>query len=69
MVTRLDKSSKTRFGAEYMLLWRVSKSLGWSVINRAINGDEKALDRLERFAWKGKKRPALVQWVAKQRNK
>jgi hypothetical protein len=52
-----------------MLLWRVSKSLGWSVINRAINGDEKALDRLERFAWKGKKRPALVQWVAKQRNK
>jgi hypothetical protein len=69
MVTRLDKSSKSRFGQEYMLLWRVSRELGWKVIDRALNGDESALARIEKFAWKGRKKPALVRWVAEQRNK
>lgn len=69
MVTRIDKSSKSRTGKDYMLLWRLSKVVGWKVIQRAVNGDERALDRIESYAWSEKKKPALVKWVAKQRNK
>jgi len=52
-----------------MLLWRLSKVVGWNVIQRAINGDERAINRIEALAWKGKKKPALVKWVDQQRNK
>lgn len=69
MVTRIDKSSKSRTGKDYMLLWRLSKVVGWNVIQRAVNGDERAINRIEAIAWKGKKKPALVRWVEDQRNK
>lgn len=52
-----------------MLLWRLSKVVGWKVIQRAVNGDERALDRIESYAWSEKKKPALVKWVEDQRNK
>ena len=69
MVTRMDKSSKTRFGAEYMLLWRVAKDLGQGTVDRAINGDIKALARIENYAYQGRKKPAVVRWVTKQTKK
>lgn len=67
MVTRIDKSSKTRNGQEYLLLWRLAQEIGWPIVNLAIEGDEAALKVVEEFAWKGRKRPALVRWVEEQR--
>ena len=52
-----------------MLLWRLSKVVGWNVIQRAINGDERALNRIESYAWRDKKKPALVKWLDQQRKK
>ncbi len=63
MVTRIDKSSKTRFGAEYILLWRVAKEVGQAVVDRAINNDLKALARIEKYAYEGRKKPAVIRWV------
>jgi len=69
MVTRINRSSKSRTGKDYMLLWRLSKVVGWNVIQRAINGDERALNRIESYAWRDKKKPALVKWLDQQRKK
>lgn len=63
MVTRIDKSSKTRNGAEYLLLWRIAKDLGRRVVDRAIDNDLKALARIEKYAYAGRKKPAVVRWV------
>jgi hypothetical protein len=68
MVTRLEKSSKLRT-PEYMLLYRLEQVLGPRVINRALAGDERALQRIEDFAWRGRKKPALVRWVKSQRER
>ena len=67
MVTRIEKSSKNRNEKNYKLLWRVAKHLGWSIVNLAVEGDEHALRVVDNFAWKGRKRPALVRWVEEQR--
>lgn len=70
MVTRIDKSSKTRNESEYILLWRTARDLGVngkSIIERANSGDEAALDVVDELAWFPKKRPALVAWVKKKR--
>jgi hypothetical protein len=67
MVTRIDKSSKTRNQKTYLLLWRLAQELGWPVINLAIDGNEQAIKVIEDFAWSGRKRPALVCWINKQR--
>jgi hypothetical protein len=67
MVTRFEKSSKLRNGQEYLLLWRVAKVVGQRTVDRALEGNVVALDKIEDFAWKGRKKPALVKWVAKQR--
>jgi len=69
MVTRIDKSSISRTGKEYMLLWRLSNIVGWKVIEKAVNGDEKALKKIEDYAWRDKKKPALVRWVEQQKRK
>jgi hypothetical protein len=66
MVTRLDKSSKSR-DESYMLLYRLRSVFSERTIERAIQGDEKALERLENFAYRGRKRPALVAWINKRR--
>jgi hypothetical protein len=70
MVTRTDKSSKTRNESEYILLWRTARDLGVngkSIIDRAVNFEMVALDLVEELAWSPKKRPALVAWVNKKR--
>lgn len=63
MVTRYDKSSKTRVSADYMLLYRMSKKLGKNTVEKALNGNIQALAKVERYAWEGKKKPAVVAWV------
>lgn len=68
MVTRLEKSSKLRT-PEYMLLYRLEQVMGPRVISRALAGDERALQRIEDFAWRGRKKPALVRWVKSQRER
>jgi hypothetical protein len=70
MVTRINKSSKNRNESEYMLLWRTARDLGVngkSIVERAINCEQAALDLVEELAWHPKKRPALVTWVDKKR--
>jgi hypothetical protein len=67
MVTRIEKSSKLRNNTEYLLLWRLAKAVGQKTVDSALRGNTTAIDKIERFAWKGKKKPALVKWVEKQR--
>ena len=70
MVTRIDKSSKTRNGTEYLLLWRTARDLGVNgqvIVNKAIGCDSNALDQIEQLAWFPKKRPALVAWLNKKK--
>lgn len=72
MVTRINKSSKSRKGTEYLLLWRTSQELGsqgWKVIERAINGDVKAIERIEKLAYVPRRRPALVAWIKRLKAK
>jgi len=66
MVTRFEKSSKLRNGQEYMLLWRVAKDLGQRTVDLALAGNVRALARIERYAFDGKKKPAVARWVNKQ---
>lgn len=69
MVTRFDKSSKTRKGREYMLLWRLERELGppgRSIIDLALKGNVSALELIERLAYAPRKRPALAAWVKQQ---
>jgi hypothetical protein len=63
---RVDKSSKSRT-AEYMLLWRLEQVFGKALVDRAVQGNAKALDKIEKFAWAGRKHPALVKWVEAKR--
>lgn len=65
MVTRIDKSSKTRCGREYLLLWRIARDLGQRIVDGAINGNAKAIERIETYAYQGRKRPAVVRWLKK----
>lgn len=67
MVTRREKSSLLRNNTEYLLLWRTARAVGQRTVDRALEGNVVALDKIEDFAWKGRKKPALVKWVAKQR--
>jgi hypothetical protein len=70
MVTRFDKSSKTRNGAEYILIWRTIRDFGEGgkrIVMKAVAGDAKALDQVEEMAWFPRKRPALVRWVERKR--
>jgi hypothetical protein len=62
MVTRIDKSSTTR-GPSYMLVYRLRLALGAGVVDRALAGDAKAIDKLERFAWEPRKKPGLVRLI------
>lgn len=69
MVTRFDKSSKTRKGSEYMLLWRLERELGdsgRSIIDLALKGNVSAIQLIERLAYTPRKRPALAAWVNRQ---
>lgn len=64
MVTHFDKSSKSRFGQEYQLLYRVSKKLGRGIVDLALNGDLPSLRVIEQHAFSGpKKKHALASWV------
>lgn len=72
---RIEKSSKARrasgkVNADYMLLYRLARAFGKngkSVIAKAVQGDEKALDRIEKYAYEPKKRPAVVAWLKNHR--
>ncbi len=69
---RIEKSSKARnskskVNAEYMLLYRASKSLGDKVVADALAGNEKALAKIEKYAYEPKKRPAVVAWLKNHR--
>lgn len=50
-----------------MLLWRLEQVFGKALVERAVQGETKALDKVEKFAWQGRKRPALVRWVEQKR--
>jgi len=63
MVTRFDKSSITR-GPDYMLIYRLKLAIGPRVVERALQGDLRAIERLDAFAWRGRKKPAVVRLVA-----
>lgn len=63
---RREKSSKSR-SSEYMLLWRLEQVFGKALVERAVQGNAKALDKIEKFAWAGRKHPALVKWVETKR--
>ena len=59
-------------GADYFMLRRVAIALGKNgpkVVDAALNGDEKALDRIEDYAFRNVKKPAVVRWVDAQRAK
>jgi hypothetical protein len=69
---RIEKSSKLRksnkqIGAEYMLLYRMRVELGELVVSKALEGCEKSLAKIEKYAWEPKKRPAVVAWLKKHK--
>jgi hypothetical protein len=69
---RIEKSSKARkasskVNADYMLLYRTGKALGEKVVADALNGNEKALAKIEKYAYEPKKRPAVVAWLKSHR--
>ena len=50
-----------------MLLYRLRAEVGDRLVDRALAGDARALDRLERLAWSPRKRPGLIKLVERLR--
>ena len=65
---RIEKGNER--GPEYFLLRRVAIALGKNgkkVVDAAIQGDEKALAKIDTYAYEPKKRPAVVAWLKNHR--